>query len=96
MEIEIDVLRLERRDPVQGGSLRGWFENHVLRGFEGRILDIDAQIVRRASMLHVPDPKPDRDAFIGATADMHSLSLATRIIRDFAAMGVDLLNPWED
>jgi toxin FitB len=95
MEIEIGVLRLERRDPAQGSALRGWFENYVLRGFEGRILDIDARIVRKASLLHVPDPKPDRDAFIGATASAHSLTLATRNVRDFAAMGIDLLNPWE-
>jgi toxin FitB len=95
MEIESSVLRLERRDPVQGSALRGWFENRVLRGFEGRILDIDARIARKASLLHVPDPKPDRDAFIGATASAHSLTLATRNVRDFAAMGVDLLNPSE-
>jgi toxin FitB len=43
MEIEIGVLRLERRDPAQGSSLRGWFESQVLKGFEGRILDIDAR-----------------------------------------------------
>jgi toxin FitB len=95
MEIEIGVLRLERRDPAQGSSLRGWFESQVLKGFEGRILDIDARIVRKASGFHVPDPKPDRDAFIGATAGAHSLALATRNIRDFAAMGIDLINPWE-
>lgn len=95
MEIEIGVLRLERRDPAQGSSLRGWFENQVLRGFEGRILDIDTRIARQASILHVPDPKPGRDAFIGATALAHSLTLATRNVRDFAAMGVILLNPWE-
>jgi toxin FitB len=95
MEIEIGVLRLERRDPAQGSSLRGWFESQVLKGFEGRIIDIDARIVRKASGFHVPDPKPDRDAFIGATAGAYSLTLATRNIRDFAAMGIDLINPWE-
>ena len=95
MEIEIGVLRLERRDSLQGRSLRGWFENYVLRGFEGRILDIDEKIVRKASLLHVPDPKPDRDAFIGATASAYSLTLATRNVRDFVAMGIDLINPWE-
>jgi len=45
--------------------------------------------------LHVPDKRPERDAIIAATALHYGLTVVTRNIRDFADMGVPLLNPWE-
>jgi predicted nucleic acid-binding protein len=42
----------------------------------------------------VPDPRPERDAMIAATALHHGMILVTRNARDFAPMGVPLLNPW--
>jgi predicted nucleic acid-binding protein len=36
------------------------------------------------------------DGFFGATALANDLTLATRNVKDFAALGVVLLNPWDD
>jgi predicted nucleic acid-binding protein len=34
------------------------------------------------------------DGFFAATALVHDLTLATRNTRDFAPLGVPMLNPW--
>ena len=93
-EIEVGVLLMERRDPRQGAVLRRWLEGTVLPGFEGRILPVDLAVARRCAALHVPDPRPQRDALIAATALMHGLTVATRNVADFASTGAALLNPW--
>ena len=95
MELEIGLLRIARRDAPQGERLRLWLEQIVLAQFEGRILGIDAAIARRCAHLHVPDPRPERDALIAATALTHGLTVVTRNTADFAPMGVPLLNPWQ-
>ena len=94
LEIEIGILRRERRDPAQGTVLRAWLENQVLPAFEQRVLAIDVAIARRCAELHVPDPGPDRDTLIAATALVHGLRVVTRNTADFERHGVDLLNPW--
>ena len=93
-EIELGILRLERRDEAQAAALRRWLEGQVLPAFEGRIWPFDVAVARRCAALHVPDPKPDRDAIIAATALVHSLTLATRNVADFQGMGLSLVNPW--
>jgi len=35
------------------------------------------------------------DALIAAPAMEHELTLVTRNVKDFAAFGVSILNPWE-
>lgn len=94
LELEVGVLRVERRDAVQGALLRQWLETAVLEQFNDRILDVDVAIARRCANLHVPDPRPERDALIAATALVHGLTVVTRNIGDFEPMGVALINPW--
>ena len=93
-ELERGVLLIERRDPEQGSRLRRWLEERVLAPFDGQILPIDTPIARRCAALHVPDPRPERDALIAATALTHGLTVVTRNVGDFEPMGVALLNPW--
>ena len=93
LELEIGVLRIERRDVAQGALLRRWLDQ-VLVAFEGRLLDVSAAVARTAASLHVPDPRPERDALIAATALTHGLTIVTRDTADFEPMGVALLNPW--
>lgn len=95
LELETGVLRLERRDPHQGAVLRRWLEQRVLPTFAGRVLSVDTAVARRCAALHVPDPRPVRDALIGATALVHGMTLVTRNTSDFAPMAVPLLNPWD-
>jgi toxin FitB len=94
MELEIGVVRVERRDVDQGRRLRSWFEERVLTAFRERILEIDLPVARKAVELHVPDPAPERDALIAATALMHDLTVVTRNTSDFERSGVAVLDPW--
>jgi toxin FitB len=95
LELERGILGLERRDAVQGCVLRRWMNEHVLPAFTGRVLAIDTAVAQRCAKLHVPDPKPERDALIAATALVHHMTVVTRNVDDFQSMGVDVLNPWE-
>jgi predicted nucleic acid-binding protein len=56
---------------------------------------VDTPIARRCAALHVPDPRNERDALIGATALVHGLTIVTRSVIDFDAMGALLINPWD-
>jgi predicted nucleic acid-binding protein len=93
-EMEIGVLRIARRDREQAKILRRWIEKTLL-DFAGRILPIDTMVALRCAALHVPNPRPDRDAYIAATALVHNLTIVTRNTRDFEGTGVKLFNPWE-
>ena len=95
-ELEIGVLRLERRDPLQGAGLRDWMNNFVLPAFAGRILAVDSAVAQRSARLHVPDPRPIRDGFIAATALVHGMTVVTRNLADFTLTGVAIFNPWLD
>jgi predicted nucleic acid-binding protein len=95
LELEIRILLIERRDKEQGAILRAWMDRHVLPTFSGRILAIDTTVAQRCATLHVPNPRSDRDALIGATALVHGLIVATRNVADFERAGVGVLNPWE-
>jgi predicted nucleic acid-binding protein len=94
LEIERGILRIERRDSAQAARLRSWLEGRVLRLFDGRVLSVDVAVARRCAALHVPDPRPERDALIAATALTHGLTVVTRNVGDFEPMGVAVLNPW--
>jgi predicted nucleic acid-binding protein len=87
-------VRIERRDMVQGARLRLWMESRVLPEFAQRILPVDRAVALRCASLHVPDPRPERDAFIAATALVHGMTLLTRNVADFEPTGVACRNPW--
>jgi predicted nucleic acid-binding protein len=95
-ELELGVVRAERRDPVQGESLRRWLDDTVKPGFAGRVLAMDGAIAAVCAALHVPDPVSERVGWIAATALVHGLTVVTRNVGDFDTTGVRLLNPWGD
>lgn len=95
LEIERGVLRLARKDARQASALRHWFEREVIIGFRDNTLAIDTEIALRCATLHVPDPRPERDALIAATALVKGLTIVTRNVRDFEELGVPLFNPWD-
>lgn len=95
MELDIGIRIKERSDPAQGAALRRWFQEQVLEAFAGRVLPVDERVAIEAAALHVPDPMPDMDSLIAATARVHGLTVATRNVSDFARSQVPVLNPWE-
>ena len=90
LEIESAAARLGRKDRAAGLVVRQWIDNHVMPAFEGRILPVDAAIVRRRAQLPYANT---RDGLLAATALEHGLTLVTRKVASFRAGRVKLLNP---
>ena len=93
LELEKGVMLLERRTPPQGSALRAWL-GATVRAFEGRILPFTGNTAALCAALHIPDPRPERDAMIAASALEHRMTLVTRNTSDFAHMGLQLLDPF--
>ncbi|MEM9569245.1 MAG: type II toxin-antitoxin system VapC family toxin [Cyanobacteria bacterium P01_E01_bin.34] len=94
-ELERGILLVERKDSPKGKILRQWLETRVLPQYAERTIPITTDIARCCASLHVPNPIPDYDALIAATALVHSLTVVTRNTEDFERTGVKLLNPWQ-
>jgi predicted nucleic acid-binding protein len=94
MEIELGILRLERRDPSQAKKLRAWMDDQILPEFSERTLSVDTAVALRCARLHVPDARSERDALIAATALVHGMTVITRNFDDFAPTGALVINPW--
>lgn len=94
LEIEFGILKVERRDAIQGRMLRKWLEQDVLVHYAQRILPVDQAVARRCAALHIPNRQSECDAMIAATALVHHLTVVTRNTSDFHATGVALLNPF--
>lgn len=94
MELETGTLSINRRDPVQGSIMRSWLNARVLHTFAERLLPVTLAVARRCASLHVPNPQPERDALIAATALVHGMTAVTRNVADFRPSGVPVLNPW--
>jgi predicted nucleic acid-binding protein len=81
-------------------GLENWLDIDVRAWFAGRILPVTESIAERWG--HLAATAKQRgiavavvDGVIAATALEHGLTLVTRNVRDFAGLGVVLLNPWE-
>ena len=93
LELEKGVMLLERRTPPQGSALRAWL-GATVRAFEGRVLPFTGNTAALCAALHIPDPRPERDAMIAASALEHRMTLVTRNTSDFANMGLQVLDPF--
>jgi toxin FitB len=94
-EIEHGIVFAERSDPTKGKILREWFDDTVIPAFDGRIVPVDHAVAVCSAALHVPDPAPYRDAFIGGTALVHAMTIVTRNASDFERFpNTTVLNPW--
>ena len=97
-ELEYGVLRSppgRKRDELAG------FVGEIMNSFRGRILDVDPVRAREAARIRAEAARAGRalrlaDALIAGTARAGSLPLATRNVRDFAGLGIEVWNPWED
>ena len=84
-------------DPAFRRALLDWLEVDLPNWFVGRLLDIDAQTADRWGRVQAAAGRtlPVIDGLLAATALQHGLTLVTRNTRDFAGLGVEIVNPWE-
>lgn len=83
-----------RGDRDQADSLAVWLQV-VLDEYDDNLLDFGAEEAQVWGRLRVPHPENALDKQIAATALIYDLTLVTRNVRDFAATGVRLLDPFE-
>ena len=95
-ELEIGILRIERRDAGQGQLLRTWMDRHVLPEFAERTLPVDSVVALKCARLQVPDLRAERDALIAATAIVHGMTVVTRNVADFETTGAAVVDPWAE
>lgn len=67
LELEMGVVRMERKDRSLGNLLRTWVEA-VFQQFDGQVLPFAAETARRCAVLHVPDVKSMRDSIPSSDA----------------------------
>ena len=94
MEQDLGIRLVVRRDTRQGARLRAWMDEQILPEFAARILPVDTPVALCCAGLHVPNPKPERDALIAATAFVHAMTVVTRNSADFVRTGVPIIDPW--
>ncbi len=97
-EILQGVYRLP--DTPHRAKLQRWLDSTLRPWFHGRILPVTQAIAERLGMLagerdSLGLTMPFSDGVIAATALEHDLIVVTRNVKDFAGLGVALLNPWD-
>jgi len=80
-------------------QLQQWVEETLRPWFEGRVLPVSEDIAERWGILVGECQVKGRalkvaDGLIAATALEHDLTVVTRNVRDFADLGIPVLNPW--
>ena len=96
-ELELGIQLLpegQRQD-----RLRIWL-TRIVEDFRGRILPIRRPEAEAAASFQAHVQRGGRrmelaDALIAGTAEVRGLTPATRNIRDFRGLDIDIVNPWE-
>lgn len=82
-------------------ALAAWLAHDLPARFAGRILPIDHAVAERWGDLMAQSRRTGvalsvMDGFFAASALVSNLTLVTRNVKDFTALGVPLHNPWGD
>lgn len=80
-------------------ALADWLANELTERFSGRILPVDPQVAINWADLMVLSKRKGKslasmDGLIAATALTHNLTLATRNVKDFQFLDMQIINPW--
>ncbi|HEX3944475.1 MAG TPA: PIN domain-containing protein [Rhizomicrobium sp.] len=77
-------------------DLERWFDEIVLVGFVGRIVDFDLKAALHWADIRAAYPNAKLvDAQIAASAIVSGLTLATRNVKDFPFRSLSVFNPWQ-
>jgi predicted nucleic acid-binding protein len=82
-------------------GLQDWLDIEVRSWFAGRILPVTEAIAERWGYLAAAAKQKGMtlavvDGLIAASALHHDLTVVTRNVKDFAGLGADVFNPWDD
>jgi toxin FitB len=96
-EIQKGIARLP--DSKRKALLISWLEQDLLTRFRNHILNIDTDVMLvwgqlLADLEKQGQPIPAIDSLVAATTARYGYTLATRNTADFAATGIQLINPW--
>ena len=92
-ELRLGIERLRRRDPEGARALDRWL-GRLMRDFAERILPVDIAVAEAWALSGADRPLPPIDALLGATAQVHGLTVATRNEKDISRTGAPWVNPF--
>ena len=93
-EIQSGIQGIRGRDEAKASEIESWLEK-VLVSYG--VLAMDASAFRVwGRLMHRKSNALTEDAMIAATAIVHRLKVVTRNVSDFADLGVEVVDPFED
>jgi predicted nucleic acid-binding protein len=93
-EVRFGIRHHRRRDPAHADALESWLRALMIR-FSDRVLPVDATIALRWGDITSHAKEHWADRYIAATAIERGLTVATRNTKDFAKLGVPLIDPFD-
>lgn len=91
-EIQAGIELTREQDAEKASEIEAWLE---LLSSAYNVLPMDAATFRAwARLMHRKSDTLYEDAMIAATAKVHGLTVATRNVADFNALGVQVFNPF--